>query len=524
MSDTQTPPPSAPPPPAQQPGPPSPPRAHLRRPTFPLVWFIPLLAAMIAGYLGYRTFLEQGPLLTLTFSTADGLQAGQTQVKYKAVALGTVESIGLSPDNSHVIVRVRMTEVGSRFLTSHARFWVERPRFTLSDTTGLETLVSGAYITLDPGTPGGASQRIFTGLEQPPGVRSDQPGRVFTLTTADAGALNSGSPVFFHGATVGEVLGYDLGTNLTAGSAPVKISIFIHAPYDDLVRPDSRFWDSSGIAAGIQGGVLQVQLQSVQALVAGGVSFSLPDWAASEAPSADGASFPLYASQEAAQAAGYRTQVPIVAYFTGNVAGLTQGAPVDMLGIQVGDVTDVSLQVDPTNGTARVRVAMAVQPERVVSAAPLAGAVSDTQAAMARMVAHGLRAGIGTESYVTGQKLINLDFAAGTPPATATQEGDALVLPSNNSSLDEIVANATDISAKLDKLPYAELADNLNKLLTSSAGTLQSLGSGFGPDSDVQRQLLTLLQETTQAVQSLNALSTELDRHPNALLLGRNAP
>ena len=134
---------------------PSPPPASLRRRRFSFVWLIPLLAAAIAIYLGYRTYLEQGPLLTLTFNSADGLTAGQTQVKYKAVALGTVESIDLSKDNSHVIIGVRMNNVGRRFMTSNARFWVEGSHFSLTDPSSLGSFVTGAYIAVDPGQPGG---------------------------------------------------------------------------------------------------------------------------------------------------------------------------------------------------------------------------------------------------------------------------------------------------------------------------------------------------------------------------------
>ncbi len=131
-----------------------PPRARLRRQSFHVVWLVPIVAAIIAGYLGYRTIMEQGPLLTLSFMNADGLQAGQTQVKYKAVALGTVESIDLAKDDSHVIVKVRMNNVGKRFLNSNARYWVERPRLDFSDISGFETIVSGAYISVDPGKTG----------------------------------------------------------------------------------------------------------------------------------------------------------------------------------------------------------------------------------------------------------------------------------------------------------------------------------------------------------------------------------
>ncbi|MDE2179215.1 MAG: MCE family protein, partial [Xanthomonadaceae bacterium] len=151
----------------QQEKPHLPPRVRLRRQSFHVVWLVPIFAAIIAGYLGYRTIIEQGPLLTLTFANADGLAAGQTQVKYKAVALGTVESIDLARDNSHVIVKVRMNHVGERFLNSHARFWVERPRLNFSDISGFETIVSGAFISVDPGSKGGHYQSKFTGLEQP---------------------------------------------------------------------------------------------------------------------------------------------------------------------------------------------------------------------------------------------------------------------------------------------------------------------------------------------------------------------
>jgi paraquat-inducible protein B len=511
----------------------APPRAKLRQPRFQLVWLIPLLAAAIAGYLGYRTFMEQGPLLTLTFNSADGLQTGQTQLKYKAVALGTVESIDLSPDSSHVVVRVRMTEVGARFLTSHARFWVERPRFDLSDTAGIETIVSGPYIAVDPGAPGGNYQSGFTGLEQPPGVRSDEPGRTYTLIAADIGALKSGSPVFYRGAVAGEVLGYDFG----GGLGPVKVSIFVSAPFDDLVRPDSRFWDTSGVALGVEGGVLQVQVQSLQAVLAGGVSFALPDSAQNEAASPSGTSFPLYASKEAADAAAYRTQVPFIAYFNSDVSGLTQGAPVTMLGLQVGNVTDVALQVDSATGTARVCVTMAVQPGRVLGAAQNATA-GDVQAAAQRLVDHGLRAELGTESYVTGQKQIDLAFLPNAPAAQVTREGSALVLPAQDSGLDIIMANASDISTKLDKVPFQQIGEDLDKLLRTANGTvggpqvkdtltqldqtLSTLNQNYGTDSDTQHQLSQVLSEAQATLQALSALTTELNAHPQSLIFGRS--
>ncbi len=519
-----------------------PPRAKLRRQSFQIVWLVPILAAVIACYLGYRTIMERGPLLTLTFTNAEGLVAGQTQVKYKAVALGTVESIDLAKDNSHVIVKVRMNHVGKRFLNSHARFWVERPRLNFSDISGFETIVSGAYITVDPGKPGGHYQDDFTGLEQPPGVRSDEPGRTYTLTAYNLGSVGSGTPIFYRDVVVGEVLGYNIGNGL----GPIRINIFIRAPFDNLVRKDSRFWNSSGIAFGIRGGVLQVQLQSLQALFAGGISFNLPYSARSELPSSSGAKFRLYASQQQAEASAYNTQIQVISYVTSDVSGLTPGAPVNALGIQVGNVTSTELIINPSTGKAKVRVTMQLQPERI-SALKKSGKTTDYIALFQRFVDNGMRVEIGTGNYVTGQKVINLVTQPHAKPAKVTVEGDAIVLPFAKGGVDRIVQNAEDITSKVDQIPFQKIGTNLNKLLLTANGTLggkethqlilqlsstleainstlKSLQIGFGQDSDFQRNLGQFFQQVTATLQSLQALTTYLNQHPQSIIFGRNGP
>jgi len=542
MSDSS----SAPPP-----RPPGPPRARLRRRSFSFVWIIPLVAAVIAGYLGYRTLLEQGPLMTLTFDNAEGLDAGQTQVKYKAVALGTVDSIDLSKDNSHVIVKVRMNDVGRRFLNSHARFWVVRPSFSPGDLSGLTTLVSGAFIAVDPGLPGGAPQTSFTGLEEPPGVRSNEPGHTYILMADNIGALDTGSPVFYRDVQVGEVLGYDLGNGL----GPVTVRVFVKAPFDNLVKPQSHFWNSSGITAAVQGGGFHIEFQSLQAIITGGVTFNVPPGAESSPASANNAVFKLYKSQEEADAAGYQTNIQIVSYFQSSVSGLVAGAPVDILGIQVGEVTGVNLLVDPDTGTAKVRVTMDLQPERV---AGVGGAVlrasPDPASVLQNMVNQGVRVELETASFVTGQKDIALAKVPGAGKDTLTHEGNALVVPSEPGSLDNAIANLSDISTKLDKIPIDQIADNLNKLLVttdktvggaqvkqtlaqlsatlrsanatlqSANGTLSSVNQDYGNDSDFQRNLEHLMDEATDALRSIKELSQYLDRHPQSLLLGRSGP
>lgn len=515
------------------------PDARLRRPRFQLVWLIPIMAAIIAGYLGYRTLMERGPLLTLTFDSAIGLQAGQTQLKYKAVALGTVETIDLAKNNGHVVVKVRMNNIGARFLTSHARFWVVRPRMTFSDIASFETIVSGAYITVDPGPPGGTFQDHFVGLEQPPGIRSDEPGRTYTLTAYKLGAISSGSPVFYRDIVVGEVLGYDIGDGL----GPLKVSVFIRAPFDNLVRPDSRFWDSSGLSFGIKGGVLQLQMQSLQALVLGGITFGLPYEARGEQPSPDNASFHLYTSQQQAEAAEYKNQIQIVTYANGDISGLTTGSPVTALGIDVGDVTGVTLEVDTKTGKMRVKINMQLQPERVLSTNK-PETTAEILAIFQKFVDNGLRAELDTANYVTGQKEVALVMEPKQPPVRVTLENGAIILPFMPSSLTATLRNAAGITAKINQIPFQQIGQNLNKLLLTANSqlggpqtrdlmkqltntlkaadtTLQTVSQSFGPDSDVQRNLRQILGQTESTLQSLQALTIYLNQHPQSLLFGR---
>jgi paraquat-inducible protein B len=324
----------------------------------------------------------------------------------------------------------------------------------------------------------------------------------------------------------------------------VTVSIFVRSPFDKLVRPQSHFWKSSGVTAQFQNGGFHIEFQSLQAIISGGVTFDVPPATANSIPSPSNADFPLYDSQDDAASAGYQTNFPIVSYFETSVSGLTRGAPVNILGLQVGTVTGIKLVVDPNAGTAKVRVAMELQPQRVLAAAQLAK-IQNPDQALQNMVNRGLRVQLDTASYVTGRKEISLAYVQGAGTAEITREGNALVLPSEASSLDNIVASVSDISGKLSKVPFDELGDNLNKLLVTANGTLgsaqvkqtlsslsdtlknanatlNSVNQSYGDDSDFQRSLEQLMNQANDALRSIKLLSDYLDRHPEALLLGRS--
>ncbi len=543
-----------------------------RRNRFSLIWLVPIVAVAIALYLAVTTLLDRGPLITITFRTANGITSQQTEVKHKNVSLGMVEDVHLSHDMDHVVIHVRMNHQGARIMTDHARFWVVRPRLTPGNISGLETLVSGAYIEVDPGEPGGAQKRDFTGLEDPPAVRSDEPGKSFVLKAARLGSIGPGTPVFYRDVTVGEVLSYDLGDGL----GPVTINVFVRSPYDKFVEEKTHFWNASGISANVGPQGFHVELESLQALLSGGIAFETARFVSQTPPAKVGAQFHLYENEASADAAGFRSNIPFVTYFQSSVSGLSRGSPVEIYGIQIGTVKDVRLIMDLAAGGAtkpRARVSFDLQPERVFSEAELKNP-ADPQKFTGAMVRQGMRAVLESSSFLTGQKAISLEYVPASAPGEVGQEGDAMVLPSQAGGLDNITSSISDIATKLDQIPFADIGKSLDNALKSvdrtvsgpdvqeamrnlsatladvrhlvhradsgmapllqrlpkmSADLQQAIAhadaalgeGGYGGNSDFQRSMERLLDQVNEAARSIRLLADFLDRHPEALIRGR---
>jgi paraquat-inducible protein B len=281
--------------------PPPIPQASLRaRPhrRFNLIWLIPIITVAIGGYLAVTTLASRGPTITVTFRTAEGLKAGQSQVRHKDVVLGTVRTIELAPDFSHVIVTAELHSGYEKLLNDQTRIWVVKPRFFAGNVSGIETLLSGGYIDLLPGPADAKPRRAFTGLEEPPVLQEDTPGRTFMVRAERIGSLSIGSPVFYRDLDAGEVLGWDVGEMADY----VSVHVFVRAPFDRYVHSATRFWNASGLNVNLSGSGVQLQLESLRAVLLGGIAFDNP--VQQDAPeAAEAAEFPLYKDKEAADAA-----------------------------------------------------------------------------------------------------------------------------------------------------------------------------------------------------------------------------
>ncbi len=232
---------------------------------FPVIWTIPIIAIAIGAWLAWDTLSKEGPRIVVSFEDAEGLQAGQSQLKFKDIVLGTVKSLEFTKDRRKVLVSIATTAQAEPFLTEGTQFWVVKPRLFAGNISGFSTLLSGSYIGLLPGDAAAKAERNFVGREEPPLLDSDVPGRTFLLKTDQLGSVNLGSPVFYRGLSVGQVLGWDIGDMAES----VTIHAFVRAPFDTYVHDQTRFWNASGVSVKLGGAGVEMQVEITPRATAG---------------------------------------------------------------------------------------------------------------------------------------------------------------------------------------------------------------------------------------------------------------
>jgi paraquat-inducible protein B len=521
-----------------------------RRARLPFVWILPALVIVVAGFVAVQQKLAQGPSVDIYFQGADGIEANKTKIRYKDVDIGDVTNIRVSKDRKKVVVTARIHRDAREYLVEDTRFWVVRPRFAGGSISGLGTLVSGAYISVDVGR-SGAERRDFDGLEVPPIVTADLPGREFVLHAEDIGSLSVGSTVFYRHLSVGQVVAY----SLDPGGASVTIKVFVYKPYDGYVTPNTRFWQASGFDMSVNSDGVKLRTESLASILEGGVAFqALPGTTAT--PAAADTPFTLFTDQERALRQADTEVRTFIMYFSGSLRGLSAGAPVDLRGITIGEVKGLSVEYERDAGRLRFPVEVDIFPQRIRGLGRRGdhppGVQSDSagRALLDSLVAHGMRAELKTGSLLTGQKYVALDFHTDLPRDHVGWDSSPPVFPTAAGALDEIQDSVVSIAKKLEKVPLDQIAARLmatmatlddtlknadrlvrqldgtiapqiSDTLKEAQGAMKNAKEVLGQDAPLQSDLGATLLELSRAAKSVNALVDYLERHPEALLRGK---
>lgn len=518
-------------------GPPQPAVRPSRRWRLSPIWVVPAIAAAIGLALVAKTFLDRGPVIEVSFTSARGIEPGKTDLRFRDVKIGQVRSLRISRDHSHILATIDLNKEARGFAASDSRFWVVRPRFAGANISGLETVLSGVYIGVDGGR-SGQSQREFVGLEEPPAVTSDVPGRRYRLRADDIGSLDIGSPVYYHRIPVGHVESYAL----EADGGHIMLGIFVKAPYDRYVTPGSRFWHASGVDLRIDANGLKVETQSLSTILMGGVAFESPDLrdvSDTSAVAEDGRLFSLAANHADARKAPDGVSITLAMHFSQSVRGLTVGAPVDFRGVEIGQVRSLGIAFDPEIQEYTVPVVVEVYPDRLGVIDPRHPLTQDDdrRSVLADLIRRGLRAQLKTGSLLTGQKYVSFDFYPKAPPVRFDPKLNPPELPTIPGDLEELQKQLQDILTKLNRLPLEQLAGDIHKTLVTLEAleshtdnevlpeirdSLRVLQQSMAPDAPLQQDSRATLQNLNAMTRSLKTLTDTLNKQPESLLRGKN--
>ena len=522
------------------------PDVKARKARISLVWLVPILAGLIGLSMVVHDFLNVGPKVTVSFLTAEGLEAKKTQVKYKNVVIGIVTDINLSDDRTHVLATIELSNSATPFTSIDTQYWVVRPRIGAGGVTGIDTVLSGAFIGADAGN-SRETKKDFTGLETPPPVTFGERGKRFKLHTDDLGSLDVGSPVYFRRIQVGQVVAYELAKD----GKGVDIEIFINSPNDQYVLTDSRFWNASGVDVTLGASGLKVSTQSLTSIVSGGIAFREPKYSPNAKPAEPNATFQIFNDQATAFAPPDGEPKYIRMRFNQSLRGLEVNAPVDFLGVNIGRVLSVDLDYDAKTATFPGVVGAVIYPQRLGAAndklRKAAGGGSDeeqTARIFAGFVAHGLRAQVRTGNLLTGQLYVAMDFDTKAPKiANYDPKALPLEIPTIPGSFDKLQEQLQAFVDKLSKLPIDELVGNLNGSLSEMQKTMKAVNSGVIPqmrdtlqqaqktlgtandtlseNSPARMQLGQALDEVQRTARSVRVMTDFLSRHPESLIRGR---
>lgn len=516
------------------------------------VWLIPLLAILVGAWLLYQNFSSQGPEIALKMETAEGINAGSTKLKVRSVEVGHVTRIALADNYEGAIATIQMNPGTGKLLGDDSKFWVVKPRVGPQGISGLNTILSGAYLQLKPSHQA-SEKRSFEVLDNPPVLRSSQSGVNIKLSSDGDNTLSVGDPIVYLGQNVGTID----SAHFSLKNRQMVYRVFIKAPYSKLITQATQFWLRSGVDFHLGSDGVDVQLGSIQSVLAGGVTFGLPDGVKAGNKAADGDSFKLYETRNAAVQDRYDEKLQYVVLLDDSVRGLSAGAPVEYRGLRVGTVEQVPFYRPGFKlnsfSNFKIPVLISIEPQRP-SLAWANWNQSEWRKHNQQFFEHGMRATIKSSNLLTGAMFIDINFDKNAPKFTTRQVGQYKVFPSEPSQITNIQQSISNLVDKLNKLNLAPIADQLKHTVATTSDTLDQLRKvttsinrllNKPGTQSLPGQLNTTLKELQKTLrnfqqgapayrnlnQSLDRLNQVLDNaapltrtlrdHPNSLIFGR---
>jgi len=516
------------------------------------IWIVPIVALLIGLWLIYDNYTKAGKQITLSLTNAEGIEAGKTKIKVHSVDIGLVEQVTLSEDLTHIEVLARITPKAQPMLVQDTQLWVVKPRIGLEGISGLNTVISGAYIQLQPGKSLEESDQ-FTVLDQAPISLNGAQGVHVNLIGKVGNSLRVGDPVSYQGLRVGRVV----SAVFDPKQRQMQHELFVEHPYDVLVTENTRFWTTVGIDVKLDSEGFKANIPTVESLIAGGVSFGHVDDRPMGQPVRSEATFELFANEDAARQQTYDQYLEYVLLVDDTVRGLSKGAPVEFRGLRVGTVINVPWKFNSPERKKDFRYAIPVlihlEPGRLADNGK--ADLEEWKSRIAQMLQRGLHATLKSGNLITGSVFVDLNMDQHAHKTYQRERFEGLpVMPTTATNLAQIEQKLSDLLDKLNGLKVEPVLSGLDKNLQQSEKTMQEIRAlsqqvnqllsqpelqqmpaninqtmqelrttlkGLSPESPAYQELTTTLQRLDKALRDIQPLARTLNEQPNAILFDR---
>lgn len=510
---------------------------RLRRKLPGLVWAIPAAALLIVSYFGVRAFLERGIEVVVEFDDASGAKVRDTTVSYKGLTIGRVKKVELADDGEHVEMTLTLSRKVEPLLTTGTRFWLVGANPTINDLSSLTAAVTGLSIEMIPGP--GEPTRHYSGLDSAPIIKPGTPGTKIILQAGERGALREGASVAFHGEEAGKITSVKFSP-----PSSFEVEAFVVKPFDELLRPGSRFWTTGTVQVNLSSQGLSTTLPSIKDLFGGGVSFKTPQDALAEPKAQDGERYDIFIDEATAMEGPDGLDVLYEAVFDGPLGQqMAIDAPVTLSGFRIGRVRSRALDVDPQSGNIHNPIVIAMHPERLGLPADDRGTMD---ALVRKLVEKGYKLRITQSPPIVGP--LSIELVKLTDRGVLTDGKTYPRIPSSGTSdLQALTTSASSILAKIDRVPIEQIGNEVRTMVASLNKVLGEAAPEIGPTMASLRETSAQLQSTaatatqvltgdgasqdtsipgamrqlTDAMRQVRGLADYIQRHPESLLLGR---
>ncbi|MBD1583072.1 intermembrane transport protein PqiB [Pseudoalteromonas sp. S16_S37] len=532
------------------------------KPKFSVIWFVPIIALFVTAWMLYQHQLNQGHTIFIKMTNADGIVAGKTEVRVRSVKIGTVQSLRLQLDQNAVIAKVQIDNMYTSLLTDDAKIWVVKPRIDESGISGMNTLLSGIYLELEPGS-SSVKSSLFTLQDEPALIGSDIKGKRYKLKSRHAEVLDVGTGIYFRNFKVGQIE----SANFNTESLAMEYGIFVFSPYDKLISNNMIFWVSSGVSVNLSTEGIQVSTGSLSKLIKGGISADYPPNQKPNAEATQNSGFTLHENFSVALEQRFDDFDFYLIEFEQSVRGLSTGAPVEYRGLRIGTVEQAPAQLQRDGqplyfqqGNTSIPVLIRIEYGRIFEKSQLAKEY--WQKNIEQWIRNGLRASLKSGNMLTGAVYIELDFYPEAPKASVTTASLYPTLPSVSSGFTALSEQVTKLLNKINDLPlndtlvqldgtleqYRQMAMEMNQLvssfnqsgtankvnenldnisttltqLTSSLKQFEKTLTHYQQDSSMVEQLTDTLEELESLSNTLKPFAKSLNEQPNMLIFNKN--